>query len=62
MIISSENSQKIRVLNLVLIMMVLFFHGYYNEVEAYPFARAVQVIGSGNMVCANPVCSTVSIR
>ena len=48
MIISNEHSHKIHVIYLILIMMVLYFHGYYNEAEIYPFAQALQVVGSGN--------------
>ena len=46
--ISKDHSHKIRVFYLILIMMVLYFHGYYNEAEPFPVAQAVQVIGSGN--------------
>ena len=45
--ISQYNSQKIRVLNLVLIMMVLYIHSYYHEAAVYPFALAVQRIFGG---------------
>ena len=52
MIISKYNSQKIKVLNLVLIMMVVYIHSYYLEEEnRYPIALGLQNIMSGWGLC-----------
>ena len=48
MTISKYYSHKIKVLNILLIMMVLYFHGSYNEAEPFPVAQTVQVIGGGS--------------
>lgn len=42
MTISSYNSQKITILNLVLILLVLYIHNYYSEAADYPIALGVQ--------------------
>lgn len=42
MTISSYNSQKITILNLVLILLVLYIHNYYSEAADYPIAMGVQ--------------------
>ena len=52
MVISKYNSQKIKVLNLVLIMMVVYIHSYYLEAEnGYPIALGLQNIMSGWGLC-----------
>lgn len=49
MTISKYNSQKIKVLNLVLIVMVLYIHSYYLEAESnHPIALGLQLICGGN--------------
>lgn len=53
MTISSYNSQKIKVLNLVLIVMVLYIHSYYLEAEdGYTIAQAVQMFVGSTGLCA----------
>lgn len=52
MVISKYNSQKIKVLNLILIMMVVYIHSYYLEAEnGYPIAFGLQNIMSGWGLC-----------
>lgn len=49
MIISKYNSQKIKVLNLVLIVMVLYIHSYYLEAESsHPIVLGLQLLCGGN--------------
>lgn len=57
MIVSSYNSHKIRSLNLVLIIMVLYIHSYYTEAESCSFAASLQMFcGSwGLSSVANPL-------
>lgn len=47
MVIDSYNSQKIKILNLVLITMVVFIHSSYNEALLYPYANSIQKICAG---------------
>lgn len=46
--INSYNSQKIKVLNLILILMVVYIHSYYLEAESnHPLALGIQLMCSG---------------
>lgn len=50
--ISNYNSQKIKVLNLFLILLVLYIHSYYLEAAEYPVAMALQLfIGNNGLAC-----------
>ncbi len=48
--ITKYNSQKLSVLSLLMIVLVIYIHGYYLEVEDYPISMAFQkvVIGFAN--------------
>lgn len=46
--ISAFNSQKITLLNLVLILLVLYIHSYYLEAGDYPLALAIQKFTGNN--------------
>lgn len=48
MVISSYNSQKIKVLNLVMILLVLYIHSYYLEVTDYNIAMSLQKFTGNN--------------
>lgn len=48
MVISNYNSHKIKVLNLVLILLVLYIHSYYIEACDYPVALALQKFTGNN--------------
>lgn len=46
--ISSYNSQKISVLNMVLIFLVVLIHSYYSSAEGMPVASAIQIFTGTN--------------
>lgn len=61
--IDSYYSQKIKVLNLLLIVLVVYIHSYYLEAEnGHPIALSIQRICGGNgLSCiANPLFFTIS--
>lgn len=57
MVISEYNSRKIKILNLLLIIMVVYIHNYYQEAnDGYVIASILQnIIGKGICRLANPL-------
>ncbi len=60
--ISRYNSQKIRVLSLVAILMVLYIHAVFNEAKTFPISAYVQEFCafSGLSFVANPLFFSIS--
>lgn len=50
--ISKYNSEKITVLNTVLILLVLYIHSYYTEGEQYPVAYFIQRFMGATGICS----------